>query len=408
MEKHLLFKRFAGKRLHLGVCGSVAAFRAAELVRRWQDTGVGVSATLTPSARRFITPLTFEALGASPVYGDMFGGGTPFEHLEPGQTAHAMVIAPATADALARLAQGRADDMLAAQALAFDGPVVVAPAMNPRMWQNPATQSSVETLRERGFIFVGPDSGVVACRDEGQGRLADLRMIYLAGLKALTPQDMEGQTVLLTLGPTRETWDDVRFWTNASTGGMGASIAVAAWLRGAEVHAVCGPVDVWMPDDPAFHRHDVVSAGQMLETARELWPQASAGVFTAAVADFRPEPHGPGKFKKDRASEGFTLGFLPNTDILRTLAEERAEGQLVVGFAAESVPDMDALGAAVRHKLAYKGADMIVGNRISDGFGRSVNRVYVADALGREESWPDMPKPQVAWKLLDWMRTLSV
>ncbi|MBR6625814.1 MAG: bifunctional phosphopantothenoylcysteine decarboxylase/phosphopantothenate--cysteine ligase CoaBC, partial [Mailhella sp.] len=218
MEKHLRFNHFTGKRLHLGVCGSVAAFRVAELVHRWQEAGVSLSATLTPAARKFIGPLTFEALGASPVYGDMFSGEAPFEHLEPGQSAHAMVIAPATADIIARLAHGRADDMLSAQALGFDGPIVVAPAMNPRMWNNPATQANVETLKERGFIFVGPDSGVVACHDEGKGRLADLRMIYLAALKALTPQDMEGQNVMLTLGPTRETWDDVRFWTNASTG----------------------------------------------------------------------------------------------------------------------------------------------------------------------------------------------
>jgi len=407
MEKHLLFKLFSGKRLHLGVCGSVAAFRVAELVHRWQETGISLSATLTASARQFITPLTFEALGASPVYGDMFRGESPFEHLEPGQSAHAMVIAPATADILARLAQGRADDMLSAQALGFDGPIVVAPAMNPRMWQNPATQANVEILKERGFLFAGPDSGVVACHDEGRGRLADLRTIFLAGLKALTPQDMEGQTVMITLGPTRECWDDVRFWTNASTGSMGASLAIAAWLRGAEVHAVCGPVDLWMPEDPLFHRHDVTSASQMLEKARTLWPQASAGIFTAAVADFSPEPHGPGKFKKDKAAEGFSLQFLSNADILRTLAEER-EQQVVVGFAAESSPDMEALAAAVRWKLSYKGADIIVGNRIADGFGRPSNRVFVADTQGREEHWPDMPKTQVAWKILDWVRTFSV
>jgi phosphopantothenoylcysteine decarboxylase/phosphopantothenate--cysteine ligase len=218
---------------------------------------------------------------------------------------------------------------------------------------------------------------------------------------------MEGQTVMLTLGPTREGWDDVRFWTNGSTGTMGASIAIAAWLRGAEVHAVCGPVDVWMPDDELFFRHNVKSAVQMLEKAQELWPQATAGVFTAAVADFSPEPYGPGKFKKDRAEDGFTLNFLPNADILRTLAEERTEDQVVVGFAAESAADMDALGAAVRHKLSYKGADMIVGNRIADGFGRAANRVLVADVHGREEIWPDMPKPDVAWNIIDWVRSLS-
>ena len=407
MEAHLLFPRFAGKRLHLGVCGSVAAYRAAELVRRWQDCGASVGVTLTDAAANFIAPLTFEALGASPVYTGMFGGDAVFGHLEPGQIAHALVIAPATADMLARIAHGLADDMLSAQALAFDGPVVLAPAMNPRMWQNQATQDNVALLKDRGFLFAGPDGGRMACGDEGQGRLADIRMIYLAGLKALTPQDLEGQSVMITLGPTREAWDDVRFWSNGSTGSMGASLAVAAWLRGAEVHAVCGPCGVWLPDDVSMHRHDVVSAGQMMDVAEKLWEGMDAGIFTAAVADFRPLPYTGGKFKKSLAPDGFSVEFRPNGDILRTLAEKRSEKQVAIGFAAESVPDMDALAEAVRGKLQSKGADMVIGNRIQDGFARGSNRVYVADAQGREELWPDMPKPQVAWKILDWMRTIS-
>ncbi len=407
MEKHLLFKRFSGKRLHLGVTGSIAAFRVPELARRWQDMGIGVGATLTSAAQKFITPLTFEALGAMPVYGEMFSGADVFGHLDPGQNADALVIAPATADILAKMAHGIADDMLSAQVLAFDGPIVVAPAMNPRMWHNQATQDNVALLKERGVTFVGPDSGRMACDDEGQGRLADMRMIYLAGLKALTPQDMEGKNVLVTLGPTREPWDDVRFWTNGSTGTMGASIAVAAWLRGAEVHAVCGAVDVWLPVDPSFHRQDAYNAAAMMDAAARLWPDMNIGVFTAAVADFRPAPYGPGKFKKAGAEQGFSLDFLPNADILRTLAEDRAVGQVAIGFAAESVPDVDSLATAVRGKLASKGADMIVGNKIIDGFGRGSNRVYIADVQGREEHWPDMPKPQVAWKILDWARTLG-
>ncbi len=410
MDAHLLFRSLAGKRLHLGVCGSVAAYKSADLVRAWQDAGIGVSATLTASACRFLQPLTLEALGASPVYGAMFGGQTPFEHLEPGQVTHALVVAPASADILARVAQGRADDMLAAQILAFDGPLVMAPAMNPRMWHNQATQANVALLRERGVMFVGPEQGRVACKDEGRGRLADVRSIFLAGLKALTPQDMEGCSLLLTIGPTRERWDDVRFWTNGSTGVMGACLAVGAWLRGAQVHALCGPVDLWLPpsgEDGLFHRHDVESAAQMLEKAQELWPGVQAGIFTAAVADYRPEPHGPGKFKKNLAGEGFSLRFLPNQDILRLLASERGAGQKVVGFAAESVPNAEALTHAVRRKLVSKGADMVVGNRISDGFSRGNNRVFVADIRGREEHWPDLPKPEVAWKILHWLQSLD-
>jgi phosphopantothenoylcysteine decarboxylase/phosphopantothenate--cysteine ligase len=406
MDEHLHFHAFAGKRLHLGVCGSVAAFRAAELIHPWQDAGIGVSATLTKGAREFISPLTFEALGASPVYTDLFGGGTPFGHLEPGMSAHALVIAPASADMLARFAQGRAEDMLSCQALAFDGPVVTAPAMNPRMWRNPATQANAALLRERGVFFVGPESGRVACKDEGPGRFADLRAVRLAGLKALTPQDMEGKKALVTLGPTREPWDDVRFWSNSSRGIMGASLAVGAWLRGAEVHAVCGPVDLWLPSGETFHRHDVQTARQMLEAARDLWPSADVGIFTAAVADFRPEPYGSGKFKKNLAADGFSLRFLPNQDILGLLAPERSRHQKIVGFAAESEDAPEALEHAVRRKLLSKGADMMVGNKLADAFGRAGNRVFVADGKGREEHWPDMPKPDVAWKILTWLLTL--
>ncbi len=409
MEAHLRFRAFTGKRLHLGVCGSVAAFRTAELVRRWQDIGIGVSATLTRAARNFITPLTFESLGASPVYGDMFGGEAPFEHLEPGQTTHALILAPASADMLARLASGRADDMLSAQALAFDGPIVAAPAMNPRMWQNPATQANVDILRERGVFFVGPEKGKMACNDEGPGRLAELRAIWLAALKALTPQDMEGKKVLVTLGPTRERWDDVRLWTNASTGTMGGSLAVGAWLRGAEVHAVCGPTSLWLPGPSLgedFFRHDVCNAREMFETARELWPDMDAGIFTAAVADYSPEPYGRGKFKKEQAAQGFSLRFLPNTDILRTLAGERRDDQKIVGFAAESTESEEALADLVRRKLLSKGADMIVGNQISDGFGTATNRVFVADIQGREEHWPAQPKPDIAWNILNWLQSI--
>ena len=407
MDAHLTFTLPRGKRLHLGICGSIAAYKAADLIHPWRDCGLGLSATLTEAACRFISPLTFEALGAAPVYTGMFSGQSPFEHLEPGQIAGAMLIAPASADCLARLAQGRANDMLSAQALAFDGPLVLAPAMNPRMFSHPATQANLDILEARGATIISPDCGLVACGDEGEGKLADLRMIFLAGLKALTGQDMEGQTIMLTIGPTREGFDDVRYWTNGSTGTMGASLAVAAWLRGANVHAVCGPMALWLPDDPNFTRHDVISAADMLDAAQSLWPKANAGIFSAAVADFRPEPYGPGKFKKKTAEDGFGLKFLPNQDILRLLAADRAPRQKVVGFAAESVPGQDALAHAVRRKLLAKGADMIVGNQIADGFCRASNKVFVADVRGREEHWPDLPKTAVAWKILDWLHSLN-
>ena len=404
-DSHLAFSAPQGARLHLGVCGSAAAFRALDLLRRWRDCGVAVSAALTPAARRFVTPLSFEALGASPVYGDMFDAQTgPFAHLEAGRLAQAMVIAPVTANTLARLAHGFADDMPSCQALAHQGPLVLAPAMNPRMWSHPAVQASVALLMERGAYFVMPESGRVACGDEGQGRLADLREIHLAGLKTLYPQDMAGIRALITLGPTREQWDAARFWSNPSSGLMGASLAVAAWLRGAEVDAVCGPGCPWLP--AGIRRHEVIGAGQMFDVAQALWPAAHCGIFAAAVADFSPEPYGPEKFKKAEATEGFSLKFTPNRDILKTLAARRRPDQKLVGFAAETDAD---LGTAVRRKLRAKGVDLMVGNRIGQagtGFESPTNAAHAVDATGREEQWPLMPKTEIAWRVCSWLLRL--
>ena len=410
IDAHCRFTHVQGQRVHLGVCGSVAAYRAPDLLRWWRKAQMGVSVTLTPAARRFIAPLTFEALGAAPVYGDMFTTDGPFGHLEPGQTAQVMVIAPASAAMLARLAHGAADEMLACQALAFDGPLVVAPAMNPRMWANPATQANVDILRTRGVRVVAPDIGGTACGDEGQGRLADLREIWIASLRALAPQDMQGMRVMVTLGPTREPWDAVRFWTNPSTGTMGAALALAAWLRGAHVEAVCGPCvggAPWLPQ--GIRVHGVGTAAQMLEAAQSLWPGMDAGIFSAAVADFSPEPFAGGcakKFKKADSATGFSLPFRPNADILKTLAACKKPDQKILGFAAETAPDMTTLAEAVRVKLYSKGADIIAGNRIGEagsGFAAPTNTMLVLDRNGHEEQWPSMSKADVAWRLCSWL-----
>ena len=391
-------------RLHLGVTGSIAAYRAPDLVRMWQDAGLSVSVTLTAAAQKFITPLTFTALGAAPVYTALFDdpeAPSPFAHLEPGQVAEALVIAPASASTIARIAQGQADEILACQTLAFRGKQVLAPAMNPAMWSNPATQANIATLRSRGFTIVEPGWGHTACGEMGQGRLNDLREIYLAGLRALAPQDLAGQRILVTLGPTREHWDGLRYWTNPSTGVMGASIAVAARLRGAEVEAVCGPGTPWLP--AGIHRHNAESAAEMHTAAARIWDQCSAGIFTAAVADFAPvraEDTGK-KFKKSDAPNGFSIRFDPTIDILKTLAASRRPDQKVVGFAAESVQ----LEASVHGKLTSKKANMIVGNLITDGFGTAENTVFVADASGREERWTHLSKTDVAWRILSWLQS---
>lgn len=413
MEKYLRFTRFTGKRLHLGVCGSIACYKALDLMRRWKDAGFDVGATLTASARQFVTPLAFEALGASPVQTALFAeaaDGTDrdvFGHLMPGASAHVFAIVAASASTLARLAHGMADEILSCQALAFPGPLVIAPAMNPRMWANPATQANWNTLRERGHSLVTPDSGRVACMEEGDGRLADSREIYLAVLKSASPQDFAGKRVMVTLGPTREFFDGVRFWSNPSTGTMGASLAVAAWLRGAEVTVIAGPGahagDLWLPRGMA--RHDVVAANDMYDAARDVWPVSDVGMFTAAVADFAPEPFGRDKFKKRDAGETLTLHFSANPDILRTLAADKKPHQKVVGFAAETRD----LEQAVREKLVAKNADMLVGNYVNEdgaGFGSATNAVYIADARGRSEALPTMAKPDLAWRILDWLSQL--
>ncbi len=401
------------KGLHLGVCGSIAAFRAVDLLRWWVKNSVHVSVTLTEAAQRFITPLSFEALGAAPLYTDMWEKDSIFGHLEPGQNAHAMVIAPASASTIAQIATGHAHTMLACQALAFDGPMLMAPSMNPRMWHNPATQENIAKLQQRGVEIIVPDCGSTACGQEGQGRLADIRHIWLASLKALSPQDMQGKKVMLTLGPTREPWDAVRFWSNPSTGTMGLALAISAWLRGAEVHAICGPGSEkasYMP--PSVHIYKVQTAQDMFTCAADMWPNMDMGMFTAAVADYAPIPPAAGlevKFKKDTAEQGLQVAFSPNVDILRTLAADKKPEQKILGFAAETAPDTESMLQLVRQKRARKGAHVLAGNNIAaagSGFGTATNAMYVVDAHGREEVWPTLSKLDVAWKLCSWLQEI--
>ncbi|WP_461210824.1 bifunctional phosphopantothenoylcysteine decarboxylase/phosphopantothenate--cysteine ligase CoaBC [Desulfocurvus sp. DL9XJH121] len=399
MQAHLRFSGFLGRRLHMGVCGSIAAYKALEILRLVQGSGAHVSATLTASAQRFVTPLSFEALGAAPVYGDMFDcPDVVFGHLEPGQDAHAMLVAPATANTLAKLAHGAADDMLSCQALAFPGPLVLAPAMNPRLWNATATRANWAQLKERGAVCIEPECGDMACGEEGKGRLPQLEVIYCHALRALADQDMAGRRVLVTLGPTREFFDCVRFWSNPSSGIMGAAIAVAAWLRGAEVTAVCGPVDLWMP--PGVRRVDVTSARDMHDACMDVFADMDAACCSAAVADYRPASQVEGKFKK--GSGGPDIVFEDNPDILRGLGQRKREGQFLIGFAAESGD----LVANAQGKLERKNLDLIVANNVTDegcGFAGATNGVTVLDAKGRVETWPVQPKTEIAWRIWDWM-----
>jgi phosphopantothenoylcysteine decarboxylase/phosphopantothenate--cysteine ligase len=402
VNAHLAFKGYGDKRLHLGLAGSIAAYKSLELVRLWQAAGLGLDATLTKSAVEFVGPLSFEALGCERVHTDMYAERHgAFDHLEPAQSADAYVVAPATANTLAKLAHGIADDTLSCQCLAFEGPLVLAPAMNPRMWKAAAVQENWKILKDRGVLCIEPECGTMACGEEGRGRLAAVETIYLHGLKAVTPRDMAGKKVLVTLGPTREPWDCVRFWSNPSTGIMGAAVAVSAWLRGAEVVAVCGPVDVWLPE--AIQRIDVATAAQMYDACVEFWPTADMACMTAAVADYTPKEHPEGKYKKDKDDE-LVIAFKRSKDIAAELGKQKRTGQILIGFAAESDAPRDAALA----KLNKKHMDLIIGNNVTEtgcGFASHTNRVTVIDRHGREEHWPLLPKTEVAWRIWEWALT---
>lgn len=403
MQEHFNFAGYMGKRVHLGVSGSIAAYKALDILRLLQKADLTVSATLTSSAQKFVTGLSFEALGASPVYTGMFdkesgGQESPFGHLDPGELCDALLIAPASATTMARLAFGLGDDMLSCQALAFPGPKIIAPAMNPRMWNAPATKRNWETLGDLGYIRIEPDCGSVACGEEGKGRLPVYEEILPQVLRALSPQDLAGQKVLVTLGPTRERWDAVRFWSNPSSGTMGACMAMAAWLRGADVTVVAGPTSMRFHSAVKVIR--VQSAQQMFEACHDVWEETDIACCTAAVADYRPIPHGESKFKKADSLEGLSVSFETNPDILKSLGKDKAVGQRLIGFAAET---SDCREEALR-KLESKNLDLIACNRIDregSGFEVPTNQVFVLDRHGRREQWPPLRKTEVAWRLWD-------
>lgn len=401
-NSHLAVTGYLGQSIHLGVTGSIAAFKALPLTRRLLACGATVSVTLTQAACRFVTPLSFEALGASPVRFDMFSPESArFAHLAPAQTAQCLAIVPATADFLARLAHGLADELLACQALAFAGPTLVAPAMNPRLWQAPATQANWQTLLSRGVRGIVPDFGLMACGETGQGRLAPDDAIFAAILQTITPKPLQGKRVLVSLGPTREYFDAARFWSNPSTGRMGACLAFTAWLLGAAVTVVSGPVSWWFPDDVTVV--NVTSAAEMYEACLGCWPQQDIAVMTAAVADFAPVPYpGGGKFKKDATEAPPAIAFQRTQDILSALGASKNASQILAGFCAET----DNLEENAKAKLVRKKCDCIFANplgRLDAGFGSATNEILALALDGRRESWPAMPKTEIAWKIWDFL-----
>jgi phosphopantothenoylcysteine decarboxylase / phosphopantothenate---cysteine ligase len=407
---HLRFPCFLGRHVHLGVTGSIAAYKSLELLRLLVDTQISVSTTLTSSAQRFIGAESFQALGATAVHTAMFHDvpvDDPFAHLTPSRAADALVIAPATANIIAKIAHGIADDMLSTQALAFRGPLIIAPAMNPAMWDAAATHENWRTVLERGAVGVGPSSGSVACGDTGEGRLSPIEHVFAAVLRALSPKDLVGRTVLVTLGPTREPWDAVRFLSNPSSGLMGACLAVSAWMRGATVNVIAGPTAFDFP--PGINVTSVTTAQEMLRAASDLFPAADITCCTAAVCDFRPTPPATGigrKLKKrDLPPGALSIELIANPDILRSLGAAKQKDQILIGFAAET----DDVLPQAKLKLAEKHLDLIVANQVGvpgSGFESITNTVMVLDRTGRVEQWPELPKTEVAWRIWDLLQHL--
>src|SRR5271157_4972185 len=384
----------------LGVSGGIAAYKAAEIVRLLQDRGIRVQVVMTHAAQEFVRPLTFAALSGEKVITDMFGAGehpnidSAVEHIAVAQAIDALLVAPATADVLARFAQGIASDFLTTLYLATTAPVVVAPAMNVNMWNHPATQANLEILRQRGVKIVDPGSGYLACGMTGAGRLAENEAIVAALLEALgASQDLADETLLITAGPTREKIDPARYLTNRSSGRMGYAMAEAALRRGARVLLVSGPTALTPPGAAEITR--VESAEQMRDAVLNLLPQATVVIKTAAVSDYRAKSASPQKIKRKGP---ITLELEPTPDILKEISL-RKQSQIVVGFAAETENVLE----NARQKLAAKQLDAIVVNDVSRegvGFDSDRNEVTI---ISHDEvvEVPETTKWDVAQRVLD-------
>ncbi len=394
-------------RVALGVSGGIAAYKAAEIVRLLQERGIRVQVIMTRAAQEFVRPLTFAALSGEKVITDMFAGGegnsngnvepnidSAVEHIAVAQSIDALLVAPATADVLAKFAQGMATDFLTTLYLATTAPVVVAPAMNVNMWNHPATQANLEILKKRGVRMVEPGEGYLACGMTGPGRLAENDVIIAALMEALgASQDLVRETILVTAGPTREKVDPVRYLTNRSSGRMGYALAEAASRRGARVLLVSGPTALTPPG--AAEVTQIESAEQMRQAVLKLLPEATIVIKTAAVSDYRPKSTASQKIKR---TGPMSLELEPTVDILAEIVRHK-DSQIVVGFAAET---QNALENA-RKKLASKSLDAIVVNDVSrEGIGFDSDRNAVT--IITHDSVVDVPettKWEVAQRVLD-------
>jgi phosphopantothenoylcysteine decarboxylase/phosphopantothenate--cysteine ligase len=394
----------------LAVTGSIAAYKSVEVARRLLAEGVAVVPVMTSSATKFLAPLTLSGICGVPVVRDMFDDAYPGEvHVELGKNVDLVIVAPATADALARIAQGRADDIVAALALSAECPVLAAPAMHTRMWNHPATRRNVATLRADGRVsFVGPVEGALASGESGMGRMAEPEDIADAALAMLErARDLAGLRVVVTAGPTVEDIDPVRFVSNRSTGRMGFAVADRAAARGAKVTLIAGPVSLSTPR--GVERVDVRSAKDMQAALGDAFGEhldrADALVMSAAVADYAPrEPH---THKMKKAGDTMSLELTRNPDLLATIGAARAGSRpVLVGFAVETADD-DVLVAYAQKKLRDKKVDLVVANHADDSFGSATNRAtFVSEEA--TTPLPVMSKIELADRILDHVRALSI
>lgn len=389
----------ADKRILLGISGGIAAYKSADLVRRLKDRGADVRVVMTAGAQEFVRPLTYQALSGNPVHSDLLdpAAEAAMGHIELARWAELILIAPASAQVLAKLACGMADDLLSTLCLASEAPLALAPAMNQAMWRHPATAANVQTLQNRGVHFWGPAAGSQACGDVGPGRMLEPEALAAETEALLRPQQsLAGRSVTITAGPTREALDPVRYLSNHSSGKMGFALAAAAQRAGADVTLIAGPVS--LPTPAGVKRIDVTGALEMRDAAERAADLSDIFIAAAAVADFRPAKTSEQKIKKNEDNERESLALIKNPDIVAGIAARRERRPFMVGFAAET----EKVKEHAQGKLARKKLDLIIANDVSaadSGFNSDRNAVIVIDSEG-SRSLPPALKTELANKLI--------
>ena len=387
----------------VGITGGIAAYKAVSVVRALVLAGHDVHVVATEAALRFVGKPTLEAISRNTVHTDLYEGVAQVRHVAIGQAADLIVIAPATANSIAKLAAGIADDLLGNTVLASTAPVVIAPAMHTEMWQNPATVANVETLRSRGIHIVGPAVGQLTGTDSGPGRLSEPDDIVAAALAVVAPKDLAGRSILVTAGGTREALDPVRYIGNRSSGKQGLAIALAAVARGAAVTLIGANLEVRAAASDSLRVLHVASTLELEQAVSSAAADHDVVIMAAAVADYRPEAVAQSKIKKETQGDTLQLTLVKNPDILAGLTAARRPGQTIIGFAAETEQQRDALVELGRAKIARKGADYLVLNRVgwTEGFATDGNAVIVLDAAGDIVSEASGSKASVADRILD-------